>query len=603
MIRNIYSDLKSFKKLHLQPGLNILLADRSQPPSDKSRQSPDKKTRNGAGKTSLIELIHFVFGANAGKDSIFRSEKLAPWHFGMEFDLDGKPFAVERSGTSHGKTRVTTENASFWSLQSPKERKIVKNTRQLTLTQTRWNATLGEIFFALKPHNERDKYSPSFRSLFSYFVRREDARAFTDYLSQSTKQQIWDQQVAISHLLGLDWSISQRFNKLREQEKTIRELKKTLQGGTLPGFFESSGSLQTKLTLEENKSQHLKKQLDNFNVLPEYQSMEKEASLLTQKMNRLGNENVSDRQLLAQLQESLETEKPPEPVDLRAMYDEAGVVLPDSTIRRFEEAIEFHKTIIDNRKAHLRSEMERTHQRITERDKQKEALEERRSRLMNTLKTGGALEQYTHLQEEYAQINANVEILKQKLLTAQKLESSQTKAKIERGQLQERLRQDFREHKAVLDEAIVLFEKLSAELYERERTGSFTFESTDNGPAFKVSIEAQRSSGIAKMQIFCFDLMLAIIASNRKQTPGFLVHDSHLFDGVDERQIARAIQVGRKYADQCGFQYLITLNSDILPRDEFERNFDVNQFILPQRLDDTPNGGLFGLRFNGLTNR
>ena len=60
MIYNVTSDLASFKSLKLRSGLNVLLAD-------KSVGATDRQSRNGAGKTSLIELIHFVLGANAEK--------------------------------------------------------------------------------------------------------------------------------------------------------------------------------------------------------------------------------------------------------------------------------------------------------------------------------------------------------------------------------------------------------------------------------------------------------------------------------------------------------------------------------------------------------
>ena len=100
------------------------------------------------------------------------------------------------------------------------------------------------------------------------------------------------------------------------------------------------------------------------------------------------------------------------------------------------------------------------------------------------------------------------------------------------------------------------------------------------------------------MQVFCFDMMLAVIASHRGFSPGFLVHDSHLFDGVDERQVAKAVQIGSARADECGFQYLVTMNSDALPQDGFDPGFDVQEHIIPVKLDDTPQGSLFGVRFN-----
>ena len=53
MIRRIFSDLATFKELTFRPGLNLILAD-------KSLGATNRQTRNAAGKTSLIELIHFL---------------------------------------------------------------------------------------------------------------------------------------------------------------------------------------------------------------------------------------------------------------------------------------------------------------------------------------------------------------------------------------------------------------------------------------------------------------------------------------------------------------------------------------------------------------
>jgi uncharacterized protein YydD (DUF2326 family) len=143
----------------------------------------------------------------------------------------------------------------------------------------------------------------------------------------------------------------------------------------------------------------------------------------------------------------------------------------------------------------------------------------------------------------------------------------------------------------------LIFEELSNALYER--AGSLTISATPNGPSVDVRIDAQRSKGITNMQIFCFDLMLADLLTRRGLGPGFLIHDSHLFDGVDERQVAKALQLGADHAAAVGYQYIVTMNSDALPRDGFRPSFDVNAFVLPIKLTDaTETGGLFGLRFN-----
>ena len=69
MIHKIFSDLKSFKDLAFRPGLNILL-------SEKSEDSTDLHSRNAAGKTSLVELMHFLLGAESGPKDLFRSNAL-----------------------------------------------------------------------------------------------------------------------------------------------------------------------------------------------------------------------------------------------------------------------------------------------------------------------------------------------------------------------------------------------------------------------------------------------------------------------------------------------------------------------------------------------
>jgi len=99
------------------------------------------------------------------------------------------------------------------------------------------------------------------------------------------------------------------------------------------------------------------------------------------------------------------------------------------------------------------------------------------------------------------------------------------------------------------------------------------------------------------MQVYCFDIDLASLWSRRGKGPGFLVHDSHLFDGVDERQRDAALQSGAEISVAEGFQYLVALNSDEIPQ-ELPNGEKLEKYVLPQRLTDFgEDGGLFGLRF------
>ena len=79
--------------------------------------------------------------------------------------------------------------------------------------------------------------------------------------------------------------------------------------------------------------------------------------------------------------------------------------------------------------------------------------------------------------------------------------------------------------------------------------------------------------------------------------PSVLVHDSHIFDGVDERQIAMALSLGARLAEEHDFQYKVTMNSDSISP-SLSDGLDFWEHVNPVRLTDaTTDGGLFGLRF------
>ena len=585
MIRYLGSNLESFKTLTFGPGLNILLAD-------KSEGATDRQSRNGAGKTSFVELVHFLCGSNADKKSIFRSDALIDAIFNMTARIGDEEYIVERCGRKPSHITITGSEAEW-----PIPPKSLLNVGTYEFSNENCRHTLGYYWFGLNaPPKPNEKYFPTFRSLFSYFVRRQGSNAFQTPTQTASMQQTWDQQVAMSYLLDLDWRISSEIQSLRDKEKMVKALGRAARTGDLGPHFERAADLRTRLAVASRRAGRLRAELQAFQVVPEYQLLEIEANELTGRINALGEENFIDGRLVSELHSSLEEETAPDNTDLVALYKEAGIVLPEMLNRRFEEVAVFHRTIIANRRSHLTEEITSAEQRIEAREKEKSELDIRRGQIMDILQSGGALEQYTGMREEIGRAKAEVETLRQRLETAESLESSKAELDIERKHLARALRNDIHERIDFVDEAILKFEELSEALYER--AGSLTVDVGPGGPTFEVKIEGQRSKGITNMQIFCFDLMLMELSSQKDRSPGFLIHDSHLFDGVDERQIANALQLGAHRAEANHFQYIVTMNSDALPSDGFRSGFDVRKYIVDTRLTDaTETGGLFGKRF------
>ena len=572
MIHNLFSTLPTFKNLgELKPGLNVLLAQ-------KTEGSTSKQTRNRAGKTSFIEAIHFLTGSEAGPDSIFRTPELAEYTFGMDFDLKDARTVVERSGSAKAKIYVTTPPAA--------KRK---------LSATDWGTFLGEEMFGLSSLEAAGSKPPSFRSLFAYFVRRQMSGAFTTPEKQATMQGTGDMQMALMFLLGLDWQIARDWQAVRDREKTLDELKKAAGTGAFGSIIGKAADLRTQLTLQEARLKKLYAETESFQVLPEYRELEVESAKLTRQLNELANANTIDFAAIRDLEGALASEIPPDLEDLQAVYLEAGIALPGLVKRRYEDVKSFHQSVVRNRKDYLSSELEAAKLRIELRDSKKAQLDQRRAEIMGILRSHGALEQFLKLQGELGRLESEVESLRQRFEAAEQLEGTKNELEIERNRLTIRLRRDFAEQNDRLAEAIVAFEETSQRLYES--AGSMTVDETSNGPMFKFPMQGQRSKGIKNMQIFCFDMMLMRLCHKRQIGPGFLIHDSHLFDGVDGRQVISALRLGSEISQELGFQYIVTMNED----DAFKETiagFDLNDHVLPTRLTDaTDDGGLFGIRF------
>jgi len=589
MIHRVFSSLKSFKELELHPGLNILLCD-------KSPGASDLQTRNRAGKSSLVELIHFVLGSNCDPDSTFRAPALIQSSFGLELDLFDVPVRVSRSGSEPSKIVVEHGETTHWPKQ-PKEDKESKR-RTVGATST-WRQVLGRAYFKINEEADDEEVEggggrPTFRQLFAYFARSEVSGAMREATKNNAMQQAGDQQIAISYLLGIDWTISQQWEVVRQKEKQIRELKRIVGQGVLTEVLDSAASLRSRLVVAEDKLKKLVNTLTTFRVHEQYESLEREASSLTRELGDIADENAVDRQYLEELEIAMKNETPPAPTDLETLYKEAGVVLPDLVRRRYEDVLKFHDSVVRNRRSYLQGEHTAASARMATRDARRKDLDRRRSELMSMLKSHGALSEFVALQGEQGRLQGEVEALRRRFEAASQLESTSASLESERVRLVERLRQEFAERVAVIDDAIRAFSDVVEELYGE--SGNLEFHPTHNGPELRITIQGDRSRGIGNMEIFCFDMMLQKMCARQRMGPGFLVHDSHLFDGVDPRQTGHALAVGAKLAAEIGFQYLVILNSDALT--ELPDGFDLNKYVLKQKLTDaTENGGLFGMRF------
>lgn len=589
MIVSITSSIASFKTTTFQPGLNILVAD-TRPESKKT------ETRNSAGKTSLVEIIHFLLGSNCDKESLFRTKALVDETFTGCFVIDGDQFEVTRGGGDPSKVFLSRGGESSGLLI----KKTDKESGRVFVSNTNWRAFLGHAMFGIPVISAGSAFeqpgAPSFRSMFAYFARRRNSGGFLQPEQQSKKQQRCDWQVNLSYLLRLDWEIALEFQKVRDRERTLEELKKAAHGQVLGQVIGTVAELRPQVTIAETKAQNLREQLSNFEVLESYRDLSRRAARAKTEMQAIGRESVSLEETVQHLEQALAVEMAPEPTDLHQIYNAVGVELPGVALRRFEEVARFYSSVVENRRTHLQQEIAVARTKLYEGEQQMARLDAERQSILKALEGRGALDDFLKLQTDLANLDASAASLRERFKAAEILEGEATQLEIDRANLKRRLQEDHKARASFLDEAILVVASTIAELYG-DRAGRFVVEATENGPEFRISIEGDRGGGISNMEVFCFDLTLFALAIRRMSGPGFLLHDSHLFDGVDERQVAIALRLGQLVAGERS-QYIVTMNSDIFDRVPLPSVVDRKKVVLPTRLsDETDTGGLFGFRF------
>ena len=587
MIRSVKSNNQNFKPVVFHSGFNIVLADRN-----RGSAAEEKRTRNGAGKTTLVEIIHFCLGSQISRNSVFKNENLKGWSFILEIDIGAKTYCIERFTDCPGKIYIDGE-LSYLDF----DYKYDKVKHRYYVSPGTFNKLMLTEFYGIETTDNNQQYIPSFRELISYAVRR-NVEGYKNAFEFFSRQKASSVQACNAYFLNLSMEYAAQFQSLKEKKKSIDDYRSAVKSGVIGTFSLNIGELSTEVITRQNDVDSLKAQLEAFQVHPQYEAISRNADALTEQIHTYANTLVLRQQLLKRYEASYSGETPGLPlVDIEKIYSEAGILFRDSILKPLSEVINFHKTIVANRREYLHSEIVSLRKEIDGLNEQISTLSSQRAGQMKILETHGALAEYVLIQDRYAKAQQLLEDAKRRLESAEYIEDSKSHLKIENQELLIKSRQDYNERIQTREQAISLFKTNTEFLYPE--AGTLTIDLRESGYSFGVDIKSSRSQGVNYMKVFCYDMVLAELGRARERYPDFLVHDSTIFDGVDERQVARALMLAQLKSSELGFQYICLINSDMIPYQEFDAEF-TNQFndsIVLRISDEQEDGGLLGIRF------
>jgi uncharacterized protein YydD (DUF2326 family) len=586
MIRSVRANKATFRSVKFEPGFNVVLADRT----DKSSQ---KDSRNGAGKSLLVEIIHFCLGGSAGTS--LKKKELRDWRFTLDLQLGGKDVSVTRGLDHPNKVEVTGDIAFV-----PTDVLLPITGGSFQMKSSEWSRSLGAVVFGLPPDEKPQPFTPRFRSLFPFFAR-SGRDAFSSPFRHNRQTKVGEQQISNSFLLGLGWDYARQWQLLRERDTLLKVYKQASEAGIAQLVSGSLGELEAERVRLDQSAKRTEDNLRAFKVHPEYDRIEEQASALTRQIHELANQNVTDGRLLEHYRRSVSEESGTADTDranktLEEAYREAGVVLPDLVKKRLDDVKQFHHALVRGRRDFLSTEVERLEREIVKRKQEIVELDGHRASFMQVLETHGALAEYNRLQALRQEAQNKLAEVGRRIKQLKELDQGRSQLKIELETLRQKTRQDLEDRSSAKEKAISLFNANSEALYDAP--GNLIIEVGKNGYHFEVEIQRTGATGIENMKVFCYDLTLTQLWTEKPNHPGLLLHDSPMFDGVDERQKAAAWARAKAESERLGFQYICMVNTDDIPEKDVMGGLDMRDpSLIRATLTDQPDGCLLGIRF------
>jgi uncharacterized protein YydD (DUF2326 family) len=566
--------------VNLEVGMNVIVADRS-------KDSTRTDSRNGLGKSTLIEIIHFVLGSNLTKEQNIFALRNSSWEFTLRVEIRGIEFSATRAMSKTSEIHITGSVAGLALDVSHQSGGFVKlNAWRSFLGRECYNLTTKEL--------GNEVYKPSFRALFPYAIR-SGRGAYLNAFEARAKQLRWQTQVYNAYLLGLNWRLAAQWQHLRDTEKTLKAIGKSSEE-TLSVIVGQVGELETERIRLEARVDDLTSQAENFRVVKEYREVEDHVNRITFEMQELAAKNTFESRLVQRYEQQIAEESPVAGLGVVDLFDQVGVSLPEIAVRTLDEVADFHAQVTQNRQEYLRNEVLRLRNLVTERNAAIGALEQDRQKSLSLLESGGALEDFTKLQMKLVEARAELLNLEQRIEEVRKLRSGRTRLVSDKQGLLQQAIVDHDERRPRWTEAIANFASNTNYLYGQ--SSDLIIDTTENGFDFRTRMEASGSHGRDNMAILCYDLVIAQLWANNPQRPGILVHDSEMFDPVDERQYALALNLAAEQSNAHEYQYLALLNSDTLPLDDLDEiKFDIDRYTRLRLTDGDPSGSLLGIRF------
>ncbi|MCR5641986.1 MAG: DUF2326 domain-containing protein [Prevotella sp.] len=351
----------------------------------------------------------------------------------------------------------------------------------------------------------------------------------------------------------------------------------------------------------QRKIADLQYHVDNFIIAQDYNEIKKEADKLSSHLQELRNQAAKFRIAISNIDKSLQIKSDITEQQLRDFFCKAQVELNDMIVKRLSEVEEFNGKLLGNREKSLLDEKAKFTLSLADIESQIDSLGKQEDEKLQYLKSHGALDDYVGLTEQLNAYKNQCERLSnfEKMLKEHKARKASIKKEMaEEDEITERYLTKIDEQ---ITDIISYFQILSEQFY-KDKTAGISIENNTGANKSRFNIEAKiaddAGDGVDGVKTFCFDWTL--LKKQLNHHVQFIFHDSRLVSDIDTRQIATALKIAYKECIENGFQYILTINQNILDNLRLQMGDDFDTIVTNNEVleltDESNEGKLLGIQ-------
>jgi uncharacterized protein YydD (DUF2326 family) len=559
------SDNELFKTIKFNTGLSIVAG------LQKSKDT--SKSYNGVGKSSTLNLIHWMFGAKLNNKTE-REKKV------NNFLKTYGTFYLElrHKGVDH----VITKNFAYT--------EFYVNDKKYSFKE--YNQFLTQFFLEGLPT------SISFRNILNCFARRYGDKYYSEaHGQQGRPDSDYQQRFVNLALLGVDTSIVERKHKTKQAIERLKKSQSAISEMISQDDIHFLKDLKDQLVL-------LKSLKEELEIASAYDNEKEAADKLTYQINVL-RDSLYDTRKSLQRKNHLLSQIGDVEVDLsqlKTVYAEAKVFFQDEVVVELDDACNFHKKLISNRTNRLSKEIGFLTDEMGRIKKSLKPLETKRDLILRDMSAEGAFDEYESVSQQILIKSGEMSQIESNLKLAKKIESELSTEKLKNAEIHNEALGYLNSISDYLEKLDDDFRRIVKSFYNNN-TGSVIVQlSKDAQYLYDLDIHVPKDSsqGVNEVRIFCYDMLLY---ERNRDLLGFIAHDGCIFSELDPRQKAQMFKVALEYVNDTGLQYFVNIGQssleEVLSSEIFsvEERKQIRGATVLDLLDEAPETWLFGSQF------